>query len=53
MLFIMAIIAMLIEAYLRREAIRGSSEAHHKLIRGSSQAHQKLISANHPKWKRT
>ena len=42
MLFIMAIIAMLIEAYLRREAIRGSSEAHHK-----------PISANHPKWRRT
>jgi len=36
MLFIIAIIAILIEAYLRREAIRG----HHRLIIGSSEAHQ-------------
>jgi len=49
MLFIIAIIAILIEAYLRREAIRG----HHRLIRGSSEAQQRLISANHPKWWRT
>jgi hypothetical protein len=36
MLFIIAIIAILIEAYLRREAIRG----HHRLIIGSLEAHQ-------------